>query len=121
TCGLDIDVPEIASYRLPLWPTGETAATTSTPGAVTSGLSRSPLPAMAKPLDENAAISGARAETVTDAACDAVGVAVPAMYALIAAPSVGPRCTVGTKWKSAFRLFGVGLYRIIPTPPACCT
>src|SRR5688500_2116631 len=58
-CGLDIEVPEAASYRVPLAPTGETAATTSTPGAVMSGFNRSPPPASAGPLDENAAIAGA--------------------------------------------------------------
>ena len=39
---------------MPLLPGGATAAMTSTPGAVMSGLSRSPPPARAGPLDENA-------------------------------------------------------------------
>src|SRR5690242_14910004 len=66
-CGLDIEVPDSASYRLPLSATGDTAAITSTPGAVMSGLSRSPPPARAGPLDENAAIAGASTWTWVDA------------------------------------------------------
>ena len=66
-CGLDIEVPDSASYRLPLSATGETAAMTSTPGAVMSGFSRSPPPASAGPFDENAAMAGASTETCVDA------------------------------------------------------
>src|SRR5690349_1101426 len=121
TCGLDIEVPDSALYRLPLLVTGDTAAITSTPGAVMSGLSRSDEPDRLGPADENAAISGARAWMATAAAIDAVGLAVPAMYALIAVPSGVPTCTVGTKWKSALSELVVGLYSTMPTPPAFLT
>src|SRR5262245_61145100 len=65
-CGLGIEVPDSASYRLPLSATGDTAAITSTPGAVMSGLSRSPPPARAGPLDENAAMAGASTLTCVE-------------------------------------------------------
>ena len=62
TCGLDIDVPlievEVAGRRLPA---GETAARMSWPGAITSGLSRSPPPARSGPRDEKDAVNGAGA------------------------------------------------------------
>src|SRR4030095_9958134 len=57
TCGLDIDVP---LYRLKEKPAlggvGETAAMMSCPGAMMSGLSRSPPPAVNGPRDEKAAL-----------------------------------------------------------------
>src|SRR6476646_1610498 len=60
-CGADIDVPDSALKLLPLGsPAGETAAMTSTPGAVMSGLSRSPPPAIAGPSEGEPAIPGAR-------------------------------------------------------------
>src|SRR6478752_1992187 len=62
-CGLDIDVPAIAAYRLPAGPlsavvwsaAGVQPASTCTPGAVTSGLIQSPV----GPRDENDAITSA--------------------------------------------------------------
>jgi hypothetical protein len=96
-CGLDIDVPEYASKLRPWLPGGATAATTSTPGAVMSGLSRSPLPAMAGPADEKLAISGARTWVTVVAESDAVAPAVAA-YALIARPAALFTWTVGTWW-----------------------
>ena len=95
---------------------------TSTPGAVMSGLSRSPPPARAGPYDENAGHrrvrgpgSGRTAEIV------AVGLGVAA-YALIAAPATLSTCTAGTEVEvSVERLPGVGLERTMPTPPAFLT
>src|SRR5262249_541783 len=53
---------------------------------------------------------------------DAVGLAVDAMYDLIARPSVLLMCTDGTKWKSASSsCASVTLLRIMPTPPASFT
>src|SRR3954466_1998872 len=58
-CGLDIDVPAIAWYRLPAGPfvipvgCGVIPASTWIPGAVTSGLTQSP----SGPRDENDAIT----------------------------------------------------------------
>src|SRR5687767_5114008 len=63
TCGLDIEVPLSRSNERPL--SGETAARTSTPGAETSGLSRSPPAPRRGPRDENAAIFGAGAAPET--------------------------------------------------------
>ncbi len=65
-CGLDIDVPAIAWYRLPGGPLsavvwsgcGVMPASTWTPGAVTSGLIQSPV----GPRDENEAITSACAD-----------------------------------------------------------
>ena len=56
-------------------PGGATAAMTLTPGAVMSGLSRSPPPAIAGPYDEKPAIVGASTGEVSIAEIDAVGLA----------------------------------------------
>src|SRR5689334_7618757 len=96
-CGLDMEVPDSPSYRLPWWPAGDTPAKMSTPGAVMSGLIRSPPPAMAGPGEENAAIAGARGTVFDTADSDAVGAAV-LTYALIAAPATWSTCTVGMTW-----------------------
>ncbi len=58
-CGVAIEVPDSASYRLPLWFAGETAAMTSTPGAMMSGLSRPPPLDFDGPRLENDATAGA--------------------------------------------------------------
>src|ERR1700682_1527471 len=95
---------------------------TSTPGAVMSGLSRSPPPASAGPVDENAAIAGA--STLTCVAADRLAVApAPAdeMYARIAVLVTLSTWMVGAKWKSVLREFGDGFRRIMPTPPALRT
>src|SRR5690606_23182531 len=58
TCGEAIDVPERKPKSLsPLGP-GATPASTSTPGAATSGLSTSPPLANAGPREENPAMTG---------------------------------------------------------------
>src|SRR5438094_3148831 len=75
-CGLDIEVPAIAWYRLPLGPfvgvvwsgSGVMPARTWIPGAVMSGLMKSPV----GPRDENAAITS-----------EGVAVAVPCAQAAI--------------------------------------
>src|SRR5262249_25160394 len=86
-CGVAIEVPDSASHRLPAWFSGETAATMSTPGAMMSGLPRLPVLKSDGPRDENAATVGASGVAVpVMALSDAVGVAVPAMYDLIARP-----------------------------------
>src|SRR5215471_10829766 len=93
----------------------------SCPGAITSGLSRSPPPARSGPRDENDAVNGAGAlYTIVAWAIDAVGEGVIA-YVLTAARSVSARCTVGAKWKSALSELGLVLTRIIPIPPASAT
>src|SRR5947208_10764639 len=66
-CGVAIEVPDSVSHRLPLWLPGATPAITSTPGAIASGLSRSPLLLTDGPRDENAATAGASALTCTAA------------------------------------------------------
>src|SRR5262245_23291154 len=58
TCGLDIDVPLRRSKLRPLI-AGDTEARMSWPGAMTSGLSRSPPPALSGPRDEKLAVNGA--------------------------------------------------------------
>src|SRR5262249_3885108 len=122
TCGADIDVPLSRLKLSPAWPGGATAASTSWPGAITSGLSRSPPPASSGPRDEKLAVNGAGSVSVTvDWLILAVGLAVPAMYALTVARSVSEMCTLGTKWKSALSEFGLVFARIIPTPPALRT
>src|ERR1051325_10928043 len=101
-CGVAIEVPDSLSHRLPAWFSGETAATMSTPGAMMSGLPRSPPLKSDGPRDENAATTGASGVGApTIGLSDAVGLAVPAMYALIASPSVLLMWSLGTKWKSA--------------------
>src|SRR5512139_2168985 len=59
-CGLDMEVPLRKSKLRPA-SLGDMAARTSTPGAMMSGLSRSPPPASAGPREENEATSGATA------------------------------------------------------------
>ena len=108
-CGVAIEVPDSRSHRLPSWFAGETAASTSTPGAMMSGFSRSPPLLGDGPREENAATAGASALTCTPADSAPVGPAVPAMYALIAAPAAWSTWIDGTKWKSALRLFADGL------------
>src|SRR5688572_943165 len=76
TCGEDIDVPEMTSKSWPRVP-GAYAATMSTPGAVMSGLSRSPLPAIAGPVDEKPAICGARTGRSSTSEIEAVAPGVP--------------------------------------------
>src|SRR5439155_4114438 len=82
-----VDVPDSVSNRLPRWPAGETAATTSLPGAMRSGLSRSPPLSTDGPRLEKSATVGASCETRTPADSAAVGLAVPATYALMACPA----------------------------------
>src|SRR5690349_14836401 len=67
TCGLDIEVPLRRSKSRPLID-GETAATMSWPGAMTSGLRRSPPAPTSGPRDENDAVNGAGSEYVMVAA-----------------------------------------------------
>src|SRR5581483_4088408 len=78
TCGAAIDVPERASKSRPASLTGDMPAMTSTPGAVMSGLSRSPPPVSAGPKDEKLAIAGASTGEVSAALIDAVAPAVAA-------------------------------------------
>src|ERR687885_794276 len=95
-----------------------------TPGAAMSGLTRSaPVPS-AGPRDEKPAICGRGVglePVVLPTAKDAVGVAVDATYALMAAPATSSTWTVGTEWTSGSRLLGLTFVRIIPTPPARLT
>src|SRR5262249_48199610 len=100
-CGVACDVPDSLSHKLPAWFCGETAATMSTPGAMMSGLPRSPPLKSDGPTEENPASTGASARVATPAPSAAVGFAVEWMYDLIARPSVLLMWTVGTKWKSS--------------------
>src|SRR2546421_6109272 len=78
-CGVAMEVPDSTSNAWPLWPGGATAARTSTPGALMSGLSRSPPLLRDGPADEKSAITGASTLiwVVTESA--AVGCGVLAM------------------------------------------
>src|SRR5688500_6793056 len=59
-CGLDIDVPDMKPYVSPNCVAyGATDASTSTPGAVMSGLRMSPYAICAGPSDEKSAMLGA--------------------------------------------------------------
>src|SRR5262249_45497945 len=117
-CGVDIDVPDSVSNRLPPCPAGETAAMTSLPGPMMSGFSRSPPLDRAGPRLEKSATVGASTFTWVPTDSAAVGLAVPAMYALMACPEAVSTCTVGTTWKSALSEFGEGFHSTMPTPPA---
>src|SRR4051794_8244766 len=121
TCGADMDVPLSRLYSRPACPGGATAARMSWPGAMTSGLSKSPPPATNGPREEKAAVNGAGSVSViVDGLIFAVAPAVAA-YAFRAARSVSATWTVGTKWKSALSELGLVFTRIIPIPPASFT
>src|SRR5262245_41111248 len=102
-CGVAIEVPDSLSHRLPAWFAGETAATMSTPGAMMSGLPRSPPLKSDGPRDEKLATRGASGVGAPETGWIAAVAEPPAeaMYALIAKPDVASRWAVGTKWKSA--------------------
>src|SRR5436305_14177032 len=72
-CGVDIEVPDSTSHKLPAWFCGDTAATTATPGAMMSGLPRSPPLKSDGPADENPATVGASTFNTMAAANDADG------------------------------------------------
>ena len=119
-CGELIDVPDRKSKLRPA-STGETAASTSTPGAMTSGLSRSPEPVRAGPREENEATSGATAPVTCEPGDrDAVAPAVAA-YARRARRSVLWTWTVGTACRSALSELNEVLTSTMPTPPAAAT
>src|SRR3954452_17920331 len=102
-CGVAIEVPDSLSHRLPEWFAGETAATMSTPGAMMSGLPRSPPLKSDGPRDEKSATTGASGVGAPTTGLSAAVAELPAetMYDLIARPFVLLICEVGTKWKSA--------------------
>src|SRR4029078_10309704 len=102
-CGVAIEVPDSLSHRLPAWFSGETAATMSTPGAMMSGLPRSPPLKSDGPRDENPATTGASGVGAPETGASEAVAAAPAeaMYALMARPFVLLMWSVGTKWKSA--------------------
>ena len=85
-----------------------TRARMSWPGAITSGLSRSPPPARSGPRDENAAVCGAGASnTIVDGSIDRRGrTAVSPRTPSPPVRSMSDKCTVGIEWKSAFSEFG---------------
>src|ERR1044071_1760999 len=68
TCGADIDVPLYRLKDSPAFPGGATAARMSWPGAMTSGMSRLPAPAVSGPRDEKVAVNGAGSVNVIVAA-----------------------------------------------------
>src|SRR5262245_39545672 len=78
TCGAAIEVPDKASKSRPASLTGDMPAMTSTPGAVMSGLSKSPLPTKAGPNDEKLAINGASTGDVSVTLMEAVAPGVAA-------------------------------------------
>ena len=67
TCGEDMDVPLSRSKSRPAI-AGETAAKISCPGAIKSGLSKSPPPAVSGPREEKEAVNGAGSVKVRTAA-----------------------------------------------------
>src|SRR6185503_897541 len=105
----------------PWLPGGATAARMSCPGAIVSGFSRSPPPARSGPREENAAVNGAGSENVMVALAMVAVAPGVAAYVFTAGPSMFDRCTVGTKWRSAFCEFGLVFTRIMPMPPASAT
>src|SRR5687767_2070301 len=94
TCGLDIEVPLSRSNERPL--SGDTAARMSTPGAETSGLSRSPEAPSSGPRDENAAIFGASAAPETAPMTAVAEAPAEVTYALTSAPATWSTWIVGT-------------------------
>ena len=58
TCGAAMEVPDMKPNLAPSEPIGETPARTATPGAATSGFSRSESVASSGPREENPAICG---------------------------------------------------------------
>ena len=101
-CGADIEVPDMKSHVRPWLLGGATAATTSLPGAATSGLRMSPPVVVDGPRDEKSVISGTCGAAASSAAVSGTILAVAAapaavMYARIA---VRPRGDVddGTGW-----------------------
>ena len=72
-CGLAIEVPLLVSHRLPKWLGGPVAATTSTPGAMMSGLSRSP------PLDVGRAAGRERGDRRAPGSARRVGADIAAV------------------------------------------
>src|SRR2546421_743187 len=91
------------------------------PAPKSSGVAVSPARLRGGRVVGRSAMTGVWSFSAVAAEIAAVGFAVPAMYALMAAPSVGPTWIDGTKWKSALSELAVGLYWIMPTPPACWT
>ena len=101
--GEDIDVPAMAWYSSPSGPprmetcSGEWPATIWIPGAVTSGLMKSPI----GPRDENDAMTSGVVSVGAPCAQVAVSPVWDRMKAWKSRPSVAPpRCTVGTQWLS---------------------
>ena len=100
---------------------GATAAMTSTPGAMMSGLSRSPPPARAGPRDEKPATIGALIGTWQHVGDGRRRAGAVSAYALIGAPATLSTWIVGTEWKSALSELRAALNSIMPTPPALST
>ncbi len=120
-CGVDIDVPLMNAYSPPAALNAVVAASTLVPGAMMSGLSRSPFPAGDGPRLEELATFGALTRTAVPGLIVAVGLVVPLTYALTAGAALSSRWTVGTECRSESSVPGVMLSRIMPTPPAFFT
>src|SRR3954470_8210997 len=102
-CGAAIEVPDRKSQDRPWLNGGATAATTSLPGAATSGFRISPPVVVDGPREEKSVISGTLGAAASSAAVSGTILAVAAapaeaMYALTAAPSVSVMCVDGTAW-----------------------
>ena len=117
-CGLDIEVPAIAWYSWPFGPAGMSTgvgvfpASTWTPGAVMSGLRKSPT----GPRELNPAITSPVAGVNAPVAQVAVTPACAARKA--SSSSLGPsRWMAGRKWLSVSVSEAVGLYRTMPAAP----
>src|SRR3954464_9097374 len=91
TCGVDIDVPLMNAYSPPAALNAVVAARTVVPGAMMSGLSRSPLPAGDRPRLDEAATIGAVTRTGVPALIVAVGLMVPPTYALTSGAALSSR------------------------------
>src|SRR5438034_3875382 len=136
-CGLDIDVPAMAwknwpcgpgvTYGAPVlvvgWYCGVMPARICTPGAVTSGLMKSPT----GPRDENAAITSPRTRVAVPLAQVAFTPVFAAKNASTLAelpvePVEGPLMWIAdNQWLSESRSWFAVLYRIIPAAPPCRT
>src|SRR5690242_5278952 len=94
TCGVAIEGQLSKMNDSPPLPLGAIAARTFTPGAITSGLRRSPDPAISGPREENDAVEGAGAPPVTVARGMVAVAPVWSAYALTADRSDGARSMV---------------------------
>src|SRR6476620_2734420 len=120
TWGEAMDVPDMNPNLSPPAPIGETPARMATPGAATSGFSRSESVAISGPREEKPANWGcasAGSPVVSLLTRETVMAGVAANWGLSVSVAGGLAGTVGTECLSASSDDGGRLTRIIPTPP----